>query len=232
MLSLLSLLNVYKMFTTVTQTTEMKSSVDEKREKRSNQSENSPRFCLLALESLTTSLWPMELRMIIASATSLSCIVPAAFQAVQGPPLQPDGSGGGGPPSPVAQVDPSSAGADDPAFLLRHSCSPFARLSLLPVPWRLLLYWLIYPRVWALQNDAAIACPDEPEAQQDILRLVMQEKAANGRWRGGVLKFTWVNPWSSGRARRQAGALLFSGRFGASERLSSHGCGRGRWQKK
>lgn len=78
--------------------------------------------------------------MIIASATSPSCIVPAAFQAVQGPPLQPDGSGGGGPPSPVAQVDPS--GTDDPAFLLQQS-SPCACLSLLLVPRCLSLYWLI-----------------------------------------------------------------------------------------
>lgn len=101
MLSLLCLFNVYKTSTTVTQTTETKGSISEKGKKKiiktSWERENSPRLCLLALESLTESLWPMELRKTIATATSPSCIVPVAFLATQGPPLRPDGSGGGGP---------------------------------------------------------------------------------------------------------------------------------------
>ncbi len=102
MLSLLCLLNVYKMSTTVSQTTEKKGSITEEEGKKRDQNklrkrENSPRLCLLALESLRESLWPMELRKTIASATSPSCIVPVAFPATQGPPLRPDGSGGGGP---------------------------------------------------------------------------------------------------------------------------------------
>lgn len=99
MLSLLCMLNVYQTYTAVTQTTETKSSraAVEDEVKTNWRSDNSPLLCLLALESLRTSLWPMELRKTIASATSPSCIVPVAFQAMQGPPLQPDGSGGGSP---------------------------------------------------------------------------------------------------------------------------------------
>lgn len=105
MLSLLCLLNVYETSTTVTQTTETKANTAEEEERtdenKLSRRENSPRLCLLALESLRASLWPMELRKIIASATSPSCIVLVAFLAAQGPPLRPDGAGvfvGGGTP--------------------------------------------------------------------------------------------------------------------------------------
>lgn len=98
MLSLLSLLNVYKTSTTVTQ--KWKAAVLKKNKidfKMHWERQNSPRLCLLAFESFRASLWPMELRNTIASANSPSCIVPVAFSAMQGPPLQPDGSGGGAP---------------------------------------------------------------------------------------------------------------------------------------
>lgn len=61
--------------------------------KASCESENSPRLCLLALEGLRASPWPMELRKIITSTTSPSCIVFVAFLATQGPTLRPDGAG-------------------------------------------------------------------------------------------------------------------------------------------
>lgn len=137
MLSLFCLLNVCKTSTTVTQTAETRGSSAEGGEKRKeikNKLRNSPRLCLLALDSLRASLWPMELRKTIVSATSPSCIVPVAFPATQGPPLRPDGSGWGG-PSSVGQVNPSAAGTDDPSSLLWHcslslSVSPFPPLCL------------------------------------------------------------------------------------------------------
>lgn len=114
------------------------------KERRNNetngQSENSPRLCLLALESLRTSLWPMELRKIIVSATSPSCIVPVAFQAMQGPPLQPDGTGGGVPPSSMGQVDPSDAGTDLSSLSQHFSLCLSVCPSPLCVFFRLLLF--------------------------------------------------------------------------------------------
>lgn len=83
--------------------------------KTSWESENSPRLCLLALESLRASLWPMELRKIIASTTSPSCIVLVAFLATQGPTLRPDGAGTWR-ASSVWQVNTSVAWKDDPSF--------------------------------------------------------------------------------------------------------------------
>lgn len=71
-----------------------------KEETKTNwQNENSPRLCLLALESFRTSLWPMEPRKTIASATSPSCIVSVAFQAMQDSPPCNEMDQVGGPPS-------------------------------------------------------------------------------------------------------------------------------------
>lgn len=85
--------------------------------KTSWESENSPRLCLLALESLRASPWPMELRKIIASTTSPSCIVLVAFLATQGPPLRPDGAGTWR-ASSIRQVKTFPAWRDDPFFFL------------------------------------------------------------------------------------------------------------------
>lgn len=129
MLSLLCLLNVYETSTTVTQTTETKANAAEEEEKtdenKLSRRENSPRLCLLALESLRASLWPMELRKIIASATSPSCIVLVTFLAAQGPPAATRWSrcDCGWRHSSPGQVNTSAAGKEDP------SSSPVALLS-------------------------------------------------------------------------------------------------------
>lgn len=89
--------------------------------KTSWESENSPRLCLLALESLRASLWPMELRKIIASTTRPSCIVLVAFVATQGSTLRPDGAGTWR-VSSLWQVNTSVAWKDGPSFS-RWCCS-------------------------------------------------------------------------------------------------------------
>lgn len=111
--------------------------------KTSWESENSPRLCLLALESLRASLWPMELRKIIASTTSPRCIVLVAFLATQGPPLRPDGAGTWR-ASSIWQVKTFAAWKDDPSFF-RWYCS--LRLPLPCPPFFSFLFFLFFALV-------------------------------------------------------------------------------------
>ena len=102
--------------------------------KTSWESANSPRLCLLALDSLRASLWPMELRKIIASTTSPNCIVLVAFLATQGPTLRPDGAGTWR-ASSVWQVNTSLAWKGGPSFFR------WCRSLRLPLPSPLLFYF-------------------------------------------------------------------------------------------
>lgn len=234
MLSLLCLLNVYETSTTVTQTTETKANTAEEEERtdenKLSRRENSPRLCLLALESLRASLWPMELRKIIASATSPSCIVLVTFLAAQGPPLRPDGAGvivSGGTPL-LDRWIPLLLGRKI-LLLLLWLCSLGLTLPSPP-----LLFSVCFTLVTAVSAGLwsggwCCGC-NSKQAQGTISHHVGGSSSKVSRqsgvvaWKGGLKgcvedeeeermerrsKFWWFNPLSLGWASRQAMNPLF-----------------------